>query len=307
MAAQYTDSLAGLLLLNDQNLDPGEASAILQNAPYLAVAAAKRASNGTLHKYNRQTVAAGAGFRAIGEGLENVARKVETVTCTLKVLDGTVRRDQAAALGFTDGPDAYMAQEIPPSLAAAFFAAEKQIINGTAQDATGFEGFYDLVTDDMIVDAGGAGGRRVYMLRSAPDAVAVVPSQDGKIEVGDLTAVDLIDGSGNPYPGWMVSVLGWLGVQVRTSFDLAAVVNLDGTTGHTLTRDRLFEAFQRFPAGHRPTHILMDRTSREEYRKSLEGASYAAVDTPSVFEGDIAIVAVDSIKPDASTIATATA
>ena len=178
MAAQYTDSLAGLLLLDDQNLSDLEAQAVLSRAPFIAASAALTASNGTLHKYLRETVLAGTAFRSIGEGVEHVARKVEDVTVTLKILDATVRRDKAAAMGYMGGPEAYMAREIPRSLAAAFFAAEKQILNGTAQDATGFSGFYDLVDDSMIVDAGGAGGRRVYMVRSSLDGQAVVTSQN---------------------------------------------------------------------------------------------------------------------------------
>jgi hypothetical protein len=67
----------------------------------------------------------------------------ELVTDTLKVLDATFSADVALAKGYIKGPDAFIQRELARSLRSAFFAAEKQVIYGTGNDAGGFAGLAD--------------------------------------------------------------------------------------------------------------------------------------------------------------------
>jgi hypothetical protein len=268
--ASATDTLAGILLLGDMNNADIDVSDLLDDAPVIRALAAVQSSHGTTHKYNKRTVAAGVGFRAIGAGQDNAAGSIEQVTETLKLLDATPRRDIAAAKGFRGGEEAYMANEARWSLRAAFAHAEKQLIDGTGNEADGFNGLADhLYTDDvgdtMVVDAGGSGGNNVWLVRSTPDDVAVVTN--GEIEVGALGQVAIYDGSAS-YPGYQLPILSWLALQVGSIRTVARIYNLDGTSGNTLTDDMISDAISKFPAGRGPTHIICNRTTLKELQQS---------------------------------------
>jgi len=265
--ASATDTLAGLLLLGDMNNADIDVSDLLDDAPVIRALAAVTASHGTTHKYNKRTVAAGTGFRAIGAGQDNAAGSIEQVTETLKLLDATVRRDQGAVLG---APADYMAGEARWALRAAFAQAEGQLIDGTGDQADGFNGLADhLYTDDvgdtMVVDAGGSGGNNVWLIRSTPDDVALVTN--GEIGVGELAQVAIYDGSAS-YPGWQLPILSWLALQVGSVRTVARIYNLDGTNGNTLTDDMISDAISKFPAGRGPTHIIANRTTLKELQQS---------------------------------------
>ena len=271
--ASATDTLAGILLLGDMNNADIDVSDLLDDAPVIRAMAAVNSSHGTLHKYNKRTVAAGTGFRVIGAGQDNAAGSIEQVTETLKLLDATVRRDVGAAKGFSGGEAAYMASEARWALRAAFAAAESQLINGTGDQADGFNGLADhLYTDesdsttDMVVDAGGAAGsNNVWLIRTTPDDVALV--SNGEIDVGDMAQVAIYDGSAT-YPGLQLPILSWLALQVGSIRTVARIFNLDGTSTNTLTDDMLSEAISKFPAGKGPNMIIANRTTLQELQAS---------------------------------------
>ena len=158
------DTLAGILNLTDANNDPIEVSDLLLGAPLLAVLPAKQSSYGTKHQYNKEITAPGVGFRDVNTGIVNAAGEEELVSVDLKFLDATPRRDVATAKADPRGPEAYMAEQAGKSLRKAFANVEGQLINGTGDDADGFNGladsvFVDDVGDGMVIDAGGSGGR----------------------------------------------------------------------------------------------------------------------------------------------------
>jgi hypothetical protein len=55
MATNYTNTLAGLLVLNDQSLAAIYPNQVLDNAPVVQAAVAVPASAGTQHKFVKQT------------------------------------------------------------------------------------------------------------------------------------------------------------------------------------------------------------------------------------------------------------
>lgn len=302
--AQYTNTLAGLLQMNSKDLAPIEVSELLNRAPVLAALYAVKASNGTVHKYLRQTAEPGAGFRDINAGLVNAASQEELVTDTLKLLDATVRRDKALSMGYIGGREAYMAKELKRSLQYAFFKAEKSILTGTktAQggDAASFNGLADVLdqlTDTMVVNAAGAGGRSVYLVRSADDGVSVVAGMEGNIEVGEIYETTLFDGSSYPYSALALDVLGWLGLQVAYTRAAARIVNLDGTTNHKLTDAFLAAAIELFPVGLGPTHIIMGRKSHRELRDGRTATNPTGAPAPFPAEAyGIPIVVTDALS-----------
>ena len=69
MATNESNTLNGLIQINDLNLADINVTDLLQDAPVLQRMVAVPASQGgTLHKYIKQVVAAGAAFRAVNTG-----------------------------------------------------------------------------------------------------------------------------------------------------------------------------------------------------------------------------------------------
>ena len=108
--AEAIDTLAGLVQMNDQNLADLDMSDLLDDAPLLKFLLAVGASNGTDHKYLKQTVASSNAFRAVGAGLTKTPSQDQLVTDTLKILDGSFSVDKALADAYTKGgAEAFMA------------------------------------------------------------------------------------------------------------------------------------------------------------------------------------------------------
>jgi hypothetical protein len=307
--ANVADTLAGILELSDQNNFDIDVSNLFDSAPAIRALAAVMSTQGTDHKYIRETAAAGSAFRAIGAGLDNASETVEQVTVNLKLLDATVRIDQAATKAFKGGEGAYMAARANAALRAAFFQAEKQFFQGTNNSASGFSGledwlYTDDVGDDFVVDGGGAAGKNVWLVRSTPADVALV--SNGELELGELDQVSVYDGSAS-YAAWQLPIMSWLGVQFGSINTVARIYNLDGTSGNTLTDDLLSSAISAFPAGKGPTHIFMDRTSHKELQQSRTATTTTGAPAPFPSESfGVEIVVSDGVGATDAPVTTTT-
>jgi len=122
--AQAINTLAGLVQFNDRNLSDEEVSDLLQDAPLMAALHAQPASNGTLHKYLKQTTASSAAFRAANAGLDKTFSEDTLVTDTLAILDGSFHVDVALADEAKIGADAYLERELMRTMRTVMFAAE---------------------------------------------------------------------------------------------------------------------------------------------------------------------------------------
>ena len=280
--ANVADTLAGILELSDANNFDIDVSNLFDSAPAIRALAAVTSTQGTDHKYMRETVAAGSAFRAIGAGLDNASETVEQVTVSLKLLDATIRIDQAATKAFKGGEGAYMAARANAALRAAFFQAEKQFFQGTNNSASGFNGLEDWeYTDDdgdtMLVEAGTTDGKNVWLVRSTPADVALV--SNGELELGELDQVSVYDGSAS-YAAWQLPIMSWLGVQFGSINTVCRIHGLDGTSDDLLTDDLISSALSLFPAGKGPTHIFMDRVSQKELQQSRTATTTTGAPAP---------------------------
>lgn len=298
-------ALADLLVINDLSIADLEITDILDDAPLLKALAADVASNGTLHKYTKETGAPVVGFRAANAGRDLDSSIDTLVTVTLQILDASFLLDAALASAYQrGGPAGLVAREARRHLRAAFFAAEKQIINGVVSDASGFVGLKAATTidgtgDTMVVNAGGDTAdtcSSVYLLRSTPEGndVQVIVGQGGELEIGETVSVQAKDGDGKSYPGLWTPIFSYLGLQVGSAQSVGRICNLD--FDHTLTDDMIFQAIAKFPAGRQPTHIAMNRNSLEKLRDSrtATNATGAPAPRPTEVEG-IPIVVTDAI------------
>src|SRR4051812_23779955 len=111
MADTY-DTLADLLILNDKNANDLGCSDLFNDAPFIRSLAAITASNGTLHKYVKETAAPTVGFRSENAGVFNSTGTEVTITSTLKIIDASFAVDKALADAYSKGgTDAYLARK----------------------------------------------------------------------------------------------------------------------------------------------------------------------------------------------------
>jgi len=305
--AESFNTLAGLVQINDQNLADIMVSDLLQGAPTVAAINAVTASNGTQHKYLKETTASSAAFREPLAGLTKTASADTLVTDTLKVLDATFATDVALARGHSGGVDAYLQRELMRSLKQAFFVTETQIFDGVNGDSGGFVGLrddtqLDALADEMVISAGTAGTTAdvqssVYLIRSSDNDVSLVAGNDGQI-VADEDPV-IIEKVVNPgtdnktYPAYYVPVLGYIGFQIGGARSAARICNVETA----LDDDDIYAALALFPAGLGPTHICMNRASAALLRKSRTAvnATGAPAPVPTNVDG-IPIIITDGIS-----------
>ena len=304
MADNYTNTLAGLLMLNDANMADIYPSNVLDEAPVIRQAFAQPASQGgTTHKYLRRKTAAGAGFRKLGYGIVNAAEEFTDVTVNCELLDGSFDRDVGLALGYKAGREAYLRKETLAGLKTMFYRLEESVFNiGVAHSFTGLPYFDDYFAEDLdqVVNAGGTGGKSVWLLRWADDGVSIVAGNEGRVEFTLPDAdniVRVLDGKSHPYSAYRMTLLGWYALQVGSKYDAARICNLDGTGGKTVTDDRLAEGISKFRAGKGPNMIVMNRTALKELRESRTATNPSGA--PAAFPTEafgIPIVVTDALS-----------
>lgn len=298
-------TLDDLVKLNDQNLADFEVSDLLMACPLLAVLHAQPSSNGTNHSYLKESGAPVVGFRSLSHGRFNSADADTNVEIALKILDASFSEDKAGADIYKKGAQAYLARRSKRHLRSAFKGAEKQILYGTGSDADGFVGLaqastVDALADtDHVVNAGGStanGATSVWLINSGEDAVSVITGNDGQIQIGDITVIKNVDADGKSYPAYYVPILGWIGLQVGSAWDIVRIVNLTTQDGCGLDDDLLSQAMEKFPTDKKPTHIAMSRQSRGQLQRSRTAttATGATAPIPTEYEG-IPIVCTDQI------------
>lgn len=293
--SQSYNTLAGLVQLNDKNLADFGISDLLDDAPLLKVLHAQTASNGTQHKYLKQTTASSAAFRAALAGLDKTNSADTLVTDTLAILDATFDTDVALAKGYSKGVDAWLLKETVRSLKAAMAVAEKQVFYGTGNDAGGFAGLLDdgqlnEIADKMVVNATGvnvATQTSCYLLRHGAEDVSMIVGNDGKIVVEEEPVIirKLVDVAvdNKSYPAYYVPILGYVGFQIGSAYSAARICNIecnDLTSTSAFTDDHLYAALSLFPASRPPNVIVMNRNAERLLRQSRTAVNTTGAAAP---------------------------
>jgi len=274
------NTLTGLVQFNDKNLADLNVTDLLQDAPLLNVITTVPASNGTQHKYLKQTTASSAAYRAALTGIAKTASADTLVTDTLKILDGSFDTDVALADAFKGGRDAWLQKELVRTMKQVFAVAEKQIYYGAASpgSTSGPTGLrdnaqLDALGDTMVVDAGGsnvATQTSCYLLRHGIDDVAFVLGNDGKIVVEDeptiiqkYSTAELA--ASTSYPALYVPVTGYSCLQIGGAYSAARIANIEClvlSSSTAFTDVHLMTALSRFPGGRSPNVIVMNRNAQ---------------------------------------------
>lgn len=302
MAHAFVDT-AELLQLGDGNISDIDVTELLEDAPFLAMLYAQEASNETSHEWLKKITAPATGFRAVNDGRENTKAVYSKVTQNLKLFDAGVTIDMG--LMKTRSGDRLKRREAIDHLKAAFADMEKQIIYGTGEDSTGFNGLSDETTvddsdDAMVINAAGTtvgGSTSVWAVRSGEDAVSVVYGQGATIELGEEYPTTMPGSTTGTYDAMRTPILFWGGVQVATSLDLGRIVNLTEESGKTLNDDMLSDLISLFPAGRKPTHLVMNRQSQKQLQQSRTATNATGVPAPFPSEAfNIPILTTDQIS-----------
>jgi hypothetical protein len=286
--AQNPAPLSELIKINDQNLsDVDGISDLLQDAPLLNALVADFASNGTQHKYLKETAAPVVGFRSINDGRDQDHSEDTKVSLDLALLDCSYHVDQMYADEYRYGAEAWLARESQRALQAGFFKAEQQLIYGTGADAAGFTGLADASTingasDPMVVNAGGSTDvTSVYVIRSVPALtdVTLITGNDGNISVGD-TYQQMMDGSTTGiFNAYVTPVSAYLGLQIGSIYSVGRICNIDaGANG--LTDEMISDALSRFPAARGATHLCMNRRSLQQLQASRTATNPTGAPAP---------------------------
>jgi len=318
MSALASDTLAGLLKLNDLNNADINVTDLLQAAPVVAAMAAVPASQGgTKHLYMKETGATGAEFRDVNTGILNAASQDEQVSVDLKFIDGSFTRDVALADAYKAGRAAYMEKEVMRSIRNLFASLEKNILQGTGGvTGTGFTGFpdstaVDALADTMVVNSGGNGGQSVWMARTAEDAVAIIAGNDGRIDfnydpdklVYIQTVASATPANVRGYMALAAALSGYFGMQYGNIYGLGRIANVNTTSGHTLTDAKIADLLAKFPASSFPNVCIMSRSALAQLQKSRTAVNQTGAEAPFPTEVfGVPIIVSDHVKLDEAAV-----
>lgn len=294
------------MIADAYDLSGRETSEVRAAAPVIASLPAIPASNGIVHKQSVMTQLPVVGFRAenAGRDFDHSVDRVDTVD--LKILDWSWMVDKAVADSsrLAGGREAYIAREGMRHVKSALFTLEQQWINGTANDATGFNGLadsgnLDAIADEMVVNAGGttaSTASSVYLIRKNSAECGLVYKGDGAVELGETVTQNFVDGSGKNLPAYYTPGCGWFAGFFGSLYSVVRIVNLTEDPDKGLTDDLIYQALERFPAGHSPDMMIMNRRSQFQLRASRTATNATGAPAPLVSEAaGVPIMTTDAI------------
>lgn len=289
------------------DLSPAQVTDLLNGAPLVARLPAEESSNGTTHKYSKETGAPVVGFRAENQGRDFSKDEDTIVTLDLKIMDYSWGADKAVAEAWRKGREAYIARKGLRHIRQSLFAYEQQIFYGTVHgSADGCLGLADnaglnSTGDEMVVNVAGTtvgGASSVWLLRIGEDAMQAVYKGDGPMmELGETIVQDMIDGQGRHLPMYYTPGCTWLGLQIGGARDVARICNLTEENNKTLTDDFIATAIAKFPSAFQPNLIVMNRRSLNQLRDSRTATNATGAPAPFPTEAfGIEIVSTDAIS-----------
>ena len=300
MAHVYT-TLADALQIGDGNIEDIIISDLLLDAPFMAALPVLEATEDFRHSYLKTVAAPDVGFRAMNVGRDNAKGTRELVEVVLSYLDASFGMDR----GIYRSPSGQRlwTQEAIEHLQAAFGKIESTLFYGTGADNS-FRGFADFdaikyLDSPMTYDAGGSGNdlSSAYLVRASTADVALLgPEGKVTIEVDEPFDAELTDATGKKYNGKKTPIEGFVGLKPGGAFSVGRIANID-VSGTGLTDSLIKRARAKFPAGRKPTHLVLS----EQALMTLEDSRVATteegkeVPTPTTVSG-MKIITTDGIS-----------
>ena len=277
----------------------------------------------TNYKYQVRDSIPMIGPRPYNAGVEALKSSYRTENAECFLYAGKILVDKGLAESDPEGPNALMAEEVLAHPKGTMFGLETALFYGDAVSKYGMRGLRNTIADYMTQSIDPekntestreAGGSTVWFLQLRPDKMSVLFGNNRTIAFGPQRTQDVlrptgeVDEKGNAIMGTMEAYIRHctfhVGFVQRSIFAAGCLVNVDKS--HPLTDEALSNALEMFPAGEKPTHIVMNsrclsllkksRAQQLTYRKGQSGqVTYA--ETPTEFEG-IPIVVTDALLVD---------
>lgn len=300
---------ADVLTFNNVDMD-AMLSEVLDSAPFLAALPARTATS-DLFKYTNKTANPSVGFRSPNAGIEGTRGTYEQITVTLKYLDASFWVDVAVADTDQRGADHAILVEAVAHLRQSFREVEEQILRGTNNNASGFDGFEDLgnldaLADAMVIGGGGTGSdvSSVYLVHAGEQGVEVVWGRGGEFSVGPRQIVDRPDGTNQQsFKAYTHMIGGYCGLKRGHDLSVARIANLEDATSNQLTDDLIAQAIALFPIDQKPNMIVAGRAQQHRLQESRTATNPTGAPAPfpeSAF--GIPIVAVESLAQNETAI-----
>ncbi|MBT3400306.1 MAG: hypothetical protein HN420_09970 [Rhodospirillaceae bacterium] len=178
----------------------------------------------------------------------------------------------------------------------------RQFYYGRQSDKLGYPGLFEAVDESMILDAKGTAGgdivTSVWALRFGREGVGWVYGRDGEFIITDPRKETIIPDPEEPTKtctGVRQELIVRPGLEVRSTYSAACLMNLTDEEGCGLTDDFLQDLWTTFPAGKKPDAFLCNKTAIGQLWTSRRLAnSDGKASRPDNFEG-IPIQETDSI------------
>jgi len=295
-------TLLDVAKLNGADKEVGLIEEVLTSAPEAQIFPF-RTITGTSYPTVTRTSQPNVGFRLANAGI--TAGKSEFLRKIVQayIIGGRVEADKAVAMAYEEGMEAYEMIEALGTMKQTLIEIGSQIWYGTTADDKGFPGIKAAlpytagVADGSVINAAGttaSTASSVYAVKFGPQDVQLVGGNGQVPLLGDFRDETIEDGDGNPLPGRVADLVGWIGLQIGSINSVRRIANLTADSGKGLTSDLLDDMLNSFPIGHRPDAIFMSRRSRLQLKKDLATPERPTVPLPTEYDG-IPIYATDSI------------
>ena len=198
-----------------------------------------------------------APFRTFNSGLEGTRSGYENRKHSCALLTPRFETDKALASlhprGVAGGLSVNGLEVMTDSMAwlAAAFWYGKELV------ADAFPGVRQICPDSMVVDCGGNGAAtysEAYMIHIGPMGSEWVYGDGGGFTMGDPREETLLDASGKPYDGYVMSGQGFIGAMHRSPVTMVRIKGI--TDANPLTDAKLLEAYRKFRPGRLPNAIF---------------------------------------------------
>lgn len=258
------------------------------------------------------------GFRKPNAPANYVASKHELRNINLFSISTMVHVDSLILQASEAGEAEELAKEAASVTQGAMLSMGAQCFYGTRIDKDGFPGLHNYIDDSMVMSAEPDNaktekGTSVYAIVEGVRGVQWVYGKGQPFNLGAFRDRDRIENS-KVIPGKGADLNAWLAIVNHSKLTAARLQNVGSSESSGLTDDLIAELLMRFPAGMKPTKLIMNRKALSQLRKSrnvvgvssaTNGGSFTSAPVPTEAHG-VPILVTDSILDDESDLSSIT-
>lgn len=239
------------------------------------------------------------GFRKLGNGIAASKGRWEEREFKTYLFSGRAEAERAAGQADSGGQSAVEARATKATLLAAILELGQQIFAGVVRGADGFPGLKAFTPFGGAYTYNATGttdttASSIYGVKFGEEYVRLVHGLESPMMLGDFRDQDITGNNGNPMPGRVADLEGWIGLQIAHKASVLRICNLTGDAGKGLTDKQGGKAMDLLPTGMKPDVWFMNKRSRTQLRESRITPEVPYPPMPTDLEG-IPIVVTDSI------------